>query len=112
MRDSEDLKKMKEAAKEEASDKDDSATRRAKERVQAVGSRSFVLRAVADPKVERWVDTAWDGKKQPIKVEAYSEEWMALLAQGDEVAKILALGERVLFVLGDAVYEVVPASTK
>jgi Ca-activated chloride channel family protein len=112
MRDSEDLKKMKEAAKEEASDKDDFATKRAKDRVQAVGSRSFVLRQVAGQTGERWVDTAWDGKKQPIKVEAYSEDWMALLAKGDEVAKVLALGERVLFVLGDAVYEVVPAATK
>jgi Ca-activated chloride channel family protein len=112
MRDSEDLKKRKEGALEEAEAKDDGDLRKARERVQAVGTRSFVLRASPGQAGERWVDTKWDGTTAPTRVEAYSEAWMALLAKGDEVARILALGERVVFVLDGTVYEVVPPATK
>jgi hypothetical protein len=57
----------------------------------------------------RWIDTAWDEKQETVKVEAFSEAWTKLLAKGDKVKKYLALGERVVFVLDDVAYEVVPA---
>jgi hypothetical protein len=72
--------------------------------VRSVGARSFVQKADG-----RWVDTAYDGKAATRKVEAWSEAWQALLARGDEVARILALGERVVFVLDGVAWEVVPA---
>ena len=60
----------------------------------------------------RWVDLAWDGKKETTKVEALSERYFALMRSDDKVARYLALGKHVLFVLGDVVYEIVPAKTR
>jgi Ca-activated chloride channel family protein len=75
-------------------------------RTRSVAGKSFILRDDG-----RWVDTLWDGKKATTKVEAFSEAYFALLAKGDDVAKVLGIGERVVFVLGDVVYEVTAAAT-
>jgi len=57
----------------------------------------------------RWVDSAWDRKAEPVVVEAWSDAYFALVKQHPKVARYLYLGERLLFVLGAQVYEVVPA---
>ena len=57
----------------------------------------------------RWIDTAWDEKAETTKIEAFSDAWTALAAKGGKLAKILALGERILFVWEGMVYEIVPA---
>jgi hypothetical protein len=106
MRESEDLKRMKDKVAEESKDDDaQDMPGKARERVQAVGTKSFVKRSDG-----RWVDTAYDGKAETKKIEAYSDAWMTLLATSDELARILALGERVVFVHKGTVYEVVPAA--
>ncbi|MHC5010386.1 MAG: VIT and vWA domain-containing protein [Planctomycetota bacterium] len=71
-------------------------------RVRSVGPRVFLLKG------ERWVDTAWDEVKETVKIEAFSDAWLRLMEEGEEVAKILALGDRIVFVWGETVYEVVP----
>ncbi len=102
------LKKAKESLADDEEQTDaDSATARARERVQAVGARSFVLKGDG-----RWVDTAYDGRQPTVKVEAFSEAWMALLGKGDDVAQVLALGEKLVFVLAGTAYEVVPAAAR
>lgn len=80
------------------------ASRRDDVHVRLVAGRAF-----REEKGGRWVDTAWDGKAETTKVEAFSDAWNVLAAKGSKVAKILALGERVLFLLDDTVYEIVPA---
>jgi Ca-activated chloride channel homolog len=105
---SEDLKRMKDAAHDDApADSADMPAKQAHERVTSVGSRSFVKRDGG-----RWIETAYDGKAETVKVEAYGEAWMALLARSDELARVLALGERVIFLLDGKAYEVVPARAK
>ncbi|MCH7873443.1 MAG: VWA domain-containing protein, partial [Planctomycetes bacterium] len=56
---------------------------------------------------ERWLDTKWDGKKQPKKIEVFSDAYFTLLKKRPELSKIFALGARVLVVIGDDVYETV-----
>jgi Ca-activated chloride channel family protein len=105
---SEDLKRMKDAAHDDApADSADMPAKQAQERVTSVGSRSFVKRDGG-----RWVETAYDGKAETVKVEAYGEAWTALLARSDELARVLALGERVIFLLDGKAYEIVPAPAK
>jgi hypothetical protein len=69
----------------------------------------------------RWVDTAWeawaekqkeDGEKaEPRRIEFLSKAWVELSRLNPSVMKILAVGEKVLFVWQDVAYEVVPAKT-
>ena len=73
-----------------------------KDRVRTVAGKTFTLRRDG-----RWVDTDWDEKKETVKVEAFSQAWLDLLEKDEKVARWLALGERVVFVLGESVYEVV-----
>jgi len=87
------------------------ALKEAKERASEQGEAHVKVvdgRTFRREKDGRWVDTAWDGKRETEKVEAFSEAWASLLAKGEGVARILALGERVVFVLGETVYEIVP----
>ncbi len=74
-------------------------------RIETVAGKTFLQRRDG-----RWIDTAWDGKKETTKVESMSDAYFELLAKDKKVAKYLALGERVVFVLGDSVYEIVPAT--
>jgi hypothetical protein len=101
------LEHAKKSESDDKSAKDDALDGRltgVRDRVQAVGGKTFVLRADG-----RWVDTEWKGTPEPTKVEAWSKAWFDLLGKGDAVAKILAVGDRLVFVLDGAVYEVVPA---
>jgi Ca-activated chloride channel family protein len=54
----------------------------------------------------RWVDTAWDGKAEPKRVEAWSDGYLALLAMSDLAARYLSVGESVVLVLDGTVYEI------
>ncbi len=105
-RDSEEIKKLKEGKSAGGEDDADDAygLGAVKAKVKAVADKTF-LRAPDG----RWVDTVYDGKAETVKVEAFSDAWTELLAKGKNVAKYLALGEQVLFVLDDTAYEIVPA---
>ncbi len=101
--DSAKLKRLKhDASEEEIDDKDGLEELRA--RIKAVAGRTFTMRDDG-----RWVDTAWKAKTPTTKIEAYSEKYFELLAKSDTLAKIFALGERVVFKHGDTFYEIVPA---
>ncbi len=56
----------------------------------------------------RWVDTAWDGKSEPKRIEAWSPEHLVLIRTSDRVANYLSVGESVVLVLGETAYEIVP----
>lgn len=58
---------------------------------------------------QRWLDTAWDGRKPTTKITAFSDEYFKLLKEHPQLARVLALGEQVVVVVGERVYEVVPA---
>jgi len=74
----------------------------AAEIVKHVGSRAFRWQDGI------WVDTAYDPETTPISRVAYlSEDYFLLAASRAEIAAALALGERVLVVVGDQAYEVV-----
>jgi hypothetical protein len=47
-----------------------------------------------------------------VRIEAFGESYFALAAGNDEIAQILALGDRVLFVLDGKAIEVVPAESR
>jgi Ca-activated chloride channel family protein len=94
---SKDLRRRKDASAAEDTDPANGA-------VRTVGSRTFVRRPDG-----RICDTAWDGKAETTKVPAWSDAYFALLEKGDEVARILAIGDRVVFLLEGKAYEVVPA---
>ncbi len=57
---------------------------------------------------DRWVDTSWDGKAAAKRVEAWSDDYFALLARSDRVARYLSVGDRLVVVLDGTAYEVVP----
>ncbi|MFI5401570.1 MAG: VIT domain-containing protein [Planctomycetota bacterium] len=54
----------------------------------------------------RWIDTAWDGKTEPKRIEAWSDDYLALLKTSDLVARYLSVGESVVLVLDGTVYEI------
>ncbi|MBI4567733.1 MAG: VWA domain-containing protein [Planctomycetes bacterium] len=62
----------------------------------------------------RWQDAAYDAKKHKNvkKVEYLSTEYFDLLKKDADMGKYLALGQRVLLVLGDQAIEIVPAPEK
>jgi len=45
-----------------------------------------------------------------IRVESFSDDYFALLEGGDELKKILALGEKIIFLFNQKVYEIYPAT--
>jgi Ca-activated chloride channel family protein len=72
--------------------------------IRAVGSRTFVLTQGV------WTDTAYDPQKMHTTQVAFlSADYFNLAAAHPELAAALALGERVVFVSGSTVYEVVAA---
>lgn len=71
--------------------------------VRAIEGKSFVW-----SKEDRWVDSQWDGKAELKRVGAWSDEYFALLATSDRVARYLSVGERVVVVLDGTAYEIVP----
>lgn len=58
---------------------------------------------------ERWIDTAWDRQQTPQVITAFSTEYFELLRAQPHLARFFAVGEHVLVVSADVVYEVVPA---
>ena len=75
--------------------------------VRVVGPRTFRLDAKG-----RWLDAAWDGKSAVETVEAWSAAYLALTRSAPDVARALALGDRLVLVVGTRVVEVVPAAEK
>ncbi len=69
--------------------------------IQHAGGRTFVRDG------ERWIDTAWDGKREPTRLVVFSDDYFKLLTEQPDLAKAFALGPRVLIVLGDRAYETV-----
>ena len=70
--------------------------------VKTVGAKTFYFYG------DTWYDAAFDPKKhkERIKVTFMSEEYIKLLKERPEIAKYLALGRKVVVVLGDKAYEV------
>jgi len=70
--------------------------------VKTVGAKTFYC--VGDT----WYDSSYDHKKHKkvTKVKFMSEQYIRLLSESPEIAKYLALGKKVVIVLGDKVYEV------
>ena len=74
--------------------------------VERVGTRTFYR--VSD----RWVDASYDKTGVTRKVQLFSEEYFQLIRKHPELAGCFALGERVVVVLGETVYETVPPPTE
>jgi len=70
--------------------------------IRRVGDKTFVLAE------GRYVDSTWDGKAQPKKITAFSDEYFELLRAHPQLAPYLAIAERVLTVFEGQVYEIVP----
>jgi Ca-activated chloride channel family protein len=70
--------------------------------VQYVGQRTFYL---VDGK---WIDAAYEESVETIKIELFSPEYFDLVREHEELARCFALGDRVVVVAGDKVYETVP----
>ena len=70
--------------------------------VRQVADKAFVL---SDG---RWLDTTWDGKQEPKKITAFSDEYFKLIEQHPDLRKYFSLGPRVLVILDQEAYETVP----
>ncbi len=81
------------------------AVRTTERDVQSVEDKTFRRDAKG-----RWVDTAWDGKAETTKIEAFSDAYFELLEKDDRIARYLAVGERVVLVYEGEVYEIVAKS--
>lgn len=71
--------------------------------VRAIEDKSFVWTAEG-----LWTDTAYDGKSERTEIEAWSDDYFALLKRSDLVARYLSVGERVVVILDGTAYEIVP----
>lgn len=60
----------------------------------------------------RYVDSAWDGRTAPRTIVAFSPEYFELLRNHPQVARFLAISERVLVVFDGVVYEFLPAAAE
>lgn len=99
--DSEAIRDLKKGASVAEGESDD-GLEYVRKRVRQVGDKTFARHHGG-----RWVDTDWDGEGEPIRVEAYSDAYFALLSKAPVVARYLAVAEHVVFRLGDEIYEVV-----
>jgi len=71
--------------------------------VRAIEDKSFVW-----TKQGVWTDTAYDGTSERKRIEAWSDDYFALLAKSDLVARYLSVGPRVVVVLDGTAYEIAP----
>jgi len=55
-----------------------------------------------------WLDAAWDGKGEPIKVVAFSDAYFELVALDPTIARYLAIGKWLTFVHDEKTYRVQP----
>ncbi len=107
-RDSAELKKLKDGRYEDEADAGDAyGLEQVRAKVKSVGGKTFL-----HAEDGRWIDTAYDGKAETMKVKAYSDEWLKLLEalqkkHGRKAASYLSLGEKVVFVLDGKAYEVI-----
>lgn len=67
--------------------------------IRHVGDKTFIFDG------ERWVDSTWEGKREPKKIKAFSDAYFALLKEHADAAKYLALGPRIIVVLDGVAYE-------
>jgi hypothetical protein len=52
-----------------------------------------------------WVDTEYEGKIEPVKIQRFSDAYFKLLDKAPEVGKYYALGDQVIFLLnGKAIH--------
>lgn len=105
--DSERLREMKEGVGGKAEADDDKwggDMADALSRVKSAADKTFKRQGKS-----RWIDSDWDGKATPEKIEAFSTRYFELLKLNAKIAKYLAVAEHVLFVHAGKVYEVVPA---
>jgi len=71
--------------------------------VRQVGDKTFTLQG------ETWVDTAFDAKKlKPESIKFGSDRYFKLLVERPEIARYLALGERVTVVMQGKAYAIAP----
>lgn len=57
---------------------------------------------------ERWIDAAYEKDSETQKLELFSAEYFELIRKHPELAKVFALGARVVVVLDGVAYETVP----
>ena len=81
---------------------------RAGAKVKAVADKTFLLRAGRPLDRHRLRRQGRDRSRSRRTRDA----WTALLAQGEQVAKYLALGEKVVVVVAGKAYEIVPAKAE
>jgi Ca-activated chloride channel family protein len=74
--------------------------------MQVVGGRTFF------GSDDGWFDSRWDGKAETVKVEYLSDAYFKLVTEKPELGKFFALGNRVVVVAGDTVYEVTKPEKK
>lgn len=72
--------------------------------INAIGPRTFYNED------GKWVDAAYDGKAETIKLVAFSKAYYDFLAGNAQAGPYLAQGERVILRWGDRVYETLPAT--
>lgn len=68
--------------------------------IRHVGVKTFVFDG------RRWLDTSWDGKAETTPIEAFSAAYFELLRTHDKLRQYLALGENVVIVVDETVYEI------
>ena len=85
----------------------DGTTRSSNEVLQAVGSKTFVLRD------DLWIDTTYNADSQtPEQVGFASDEYFDLLSAAPELGQYLAVGSRVLVVFNGVAYEIVDGDSQ
>lgn len=69
--------------------------------IKVVGHKTFYFDA------DRWTDSEYDGKSATTKVKAFSDDYFKLLRDTPELGRYLALGSRLVVVLGGKACEIV-----
>jgi Ca-activated chloride channel family protein len=77
--------------------------------VRRVGDRTFFQRFGMDVESSILDLDGQELDRRLVRIEAFSEAWFALLKSRPELAKILALGDDILFRDGERVIQVIPA---
>ena len=82
---------------------------------QSMGGEEMALVKRVDARTfyrvdERWIDAAYEKDSETQKIELFSAEYFELIRKHPELAKVFALGERVVVMLDGVAYETVPAA--
>jgi Ca-activated chloride channel family protein len=97
---SKELKKMRKAGKPSAPSREFARDARGREMIRTAGEKTFYRSG------EVWMDSAYDGKAQTVKVAYLSDAYFDLLARHRSAVKYFSVGSRVIVVLADGIYEV------